>query len=300
MKIIVQTDNFRSLEEAVNSNCEGIRFGSEFCEYNMPRFDMLEKAYEIVQDAGKEFIYVTPRLSNNGIEKLKKQLSLMNEKGKLDIVINDLGALNILPHYKNLRPHLGRQEIRLPARSPWTDRLMKEGIFFKPGERYILTHGGFLTRRWYKKVLSNSNLNYTPTINLLRTYGITKVDIDWIPYIFSSFDFLLQHGLDLSVHLHLVPIAFTRKCHMARFLGEKSLEKCSRPCLDRAFIIRNDMIGVRFFLNGNVVFSFSQPSHDDIRKLQKRDVTEFIMTMNPVTGIDTQQKIDETILFING
>ena len=74
MEFSVQTDNLKSLQEAVNSKCSDIRFGSEFCEYKIPRLEELQKAYQTVCESNKTFTYVTPRLSNAGIKLLIKQL----------------------------------------------------------------------------------------------------------------------------------------------------------------------------------------------------------------------------------
>jgi len=285
MRISVQTDSFRLLGEIVDSNCSGVRFGSEFCEYKMPSLDVLERAYEIVQKGRKKFTYVTPRLSNKGIEKIKKHLALLNEKEDVDIVVNDLGALNILKNCRNMRPHLGRQLIRVPARSPWSDLIVKDG--------------SLLLKRGFKKVFFTTSLNHLLSIEFFRSYGVRNVDVDWIPQIFPCFDLLIEQGLNLSVHLHLVPATLTRKCHTARFIGETSPEKCSKPCSEKAFLLKEPWLGLELFLHGNVVFTFNQPSLRDVGELKKRNVTELVLTMNPITRIDSRQKIDDFILFLS-
>jgi hypothetical protein len=260
---------------------------------------MLKRAYEFVHREGKEFTYVTPRLSNNGIEKIRKQLTFLNEKGEMSIVINDLGMLNILRYYPNLHPHMGRQLIRVPARSPLTDIMAKEGLIWKRWYNNIVSaKGNFFVKRWYKKMFSYTSLNYHPTIEFFRNYGIRDVDVDWIPRTFPHFDFLVERGLNLFVHLHLVPVTIARRCHTARFVGEKSPEECSKPCLKKAFLLRHIFLGFELFLCGNAVFSFTQPSREDIKKLKKCGVTGFVLTMNTVTGIESRQKIDDFINFL--
>jgi hypothetical protein len=280
VKISVQTDNLKLLQEAVESGCDSVRFGSEFCMYNMPSLDNLERAYEIVHGGGKEFTYVTPRLSNNGIEMLRKQLALLNKRGEVDIVFNDMGALNIIGNYQNLRPHLGRLLVRVPARSPWIDRAMvDEGLF---------------AWRLSKKIFSSTSLNYPLTIEFFQNhYNVRDVDVDWIPRVFPSFDFLAKRGFNIHVHFHLVPVTFTRKCHTARFLGEERVEECSKPCLEKAFLLKKSSL--ELFLHGNAVFNLVQPDRAGMRELIRNKTTEFILTMNPITGIDNRQKIDDFI-----
>ena len=286
MKISVQTNNLRLLREALNSSCDGVRFGSEFCEYVLPNLGILEKAYELACEGEKEFTYVTPRLSNAGIEKLREQFPLLNEKGEVSVVVNDFGALNILEHYPNLHPHLGRNLFLVPARSAWAEgHIQRQEPSSEIG-------------RWLRSLYSTTSLNYRATIELYHSYGCQRADVDWIPRILPSLGFLMENELSLSVHLHLVPVTFTRKCHMARFLGEESPETCSRPCLRRAFVLKNEALkeyGLDFFLNGNTVFRLVQPSPGDVLDLEKAGVSELVLTMNPITRIDTARKIDDLI-----
>ena len=58
----MQTDDLAMLEEAAKSDCDGIRFGPEFCERKIPSIDVLNKSCGIAEDESKEFIYVTPKV----------------------------------------------------------------------------------------------------------------------------------------------------------------------------------------------------------------------------------------------
>jgi len=54
---------------------------------------------------------------------------------------------------------------------------------------------------------------------------------------------------------------------MARFVGERSPETCSRPCLNRALVLKNEALRdyeLNFFLGGNTVYRLLQPSREDI------------------------------------
>ena len=82
---------------------------------------------------------------------------------------------------------------------------------------------------------------------------------------------------------------------MARFLGEASPEECSKPCLDRAFLLRNEAFGLQLYLHGNAAFRLVQPSPKDVPDLEKHGVTELVLTMNPLTRIDSAERIDNAI-----
>jgi len=301
MRIAVQTENFKLLEEASTSSCDVIRFGPEFCEHNLPNQETLEKAYSIVTGESKEFTFVAPRLSNSGIERVRKLLTLLDEKGHVSVVFNDLGTLNILSNYKNLRPRLGRLMVRIPARSPWTEKIAQEGLVAV--RRYPrvdqLISGGFFVKRWYEKLFSYTSLNYAPTIEFYKSHGVRDIEIDWIPRLFARFVPLRRQGLSVSVHLNHFPVTMTRKCHTARFLGEESPEECSRPCLKEAFVLRSYILDVELFLLGNAVFSYVPPSPEDFKRLRKANVAEVILTMNPITNIERAEKIDSFIMSLN-
>ena len=103
MRLSIQTDNLALLSEAAKSACYGLRFGSEFCEHLLPSASALERAYGLSQEASKPFTYVTPRLGNAGIERLREQLACLNAWGKASVVINDYGTLHLLRQFPKSR-----------------------------------------------------------------------------------------------------------------------------------------------------------------------------------------------------
>lgn len=274
----VQTDSRKMVEEAVRSDCDEVRFGPEFCEWKIPSLDALKVAYKLINDAGKDFVYVTPRASNDSLGRLREQLKFMDGKGKVDVGVNDLGLLHVLRRYSNLRPRLGRQLICVPARRPWKG--IKES---KEGPLNV------------DSVSGQTNLNYTPTIRFFQKYRVQNIDVDWIPRCFPYLDFLVKRGLSISVHLHQILVCVTRRCHTARFLGEKSPKSCSKPCDRQIFLLKHRTLKAELFLCGNAVFSRAQPSRSGVRKLYVRGVNQFVITMGPITRIDSRQRINELI-----
>jgi hypothetical protein len=279
VKITIQTDSYELLKEAAASDCDSIRFGSEFCELKIPTSKTLENAYELVRGEGRDFTYVTPRLSNEGIERLRSQLPILDEWEDVRVVVNDMGALNVLKSHGEL--HLGRQLVFVPARCPWSDE--------------IIEGGGLLARRWVGKVFSSTSLNHRLTIELYRKHGVRGADFDWIPRIFPSLEYLVERKLDLSLYLYLTPVVVSRRCHTARFVGESSPERCSKPCNQRVFLLESDALGLQLFLSGNVVFNYTKPSPRDAERLAKTGVAELVLTMNSITGINSSEKINDFI-----
>jgi len=288
MRISVQTSSFDSLKEAALSDCDDVRFGSEFCELNLPSEDQLKEGLDLALDNGKEFTYVTPRLSNSGIERVRRHLALLDSRGDVRVVFNDLGTLNIMEGYRNLRPHIGRQLCHVPARCPWSDKIIERGA---EGRLEKLYHR--MTRRWVERAFSTTSLNYRLTLDLYERSGARGLDVDWIPRIFPSLGYLRGAGLSLSLHTELILATWSRRCYTAHFLGEEDLSKCSRPCLDKGYVLKGGVHDVELFLHGNVVYSFRQPSLEDAKRLRRGVISELVLSMNPLTGFDDRKKIDD-------
>ncbi|MBL7118831.1 hypothetical protein ISS96_02335, partial [Candidatus Bathyarchaeota archaeon] len=111
----VQASNLPLLKEALKSSCTGVRFGSEFCMYDLPTERSLVKVLRLANDAGKPLTYMTPRVSDDALEKISGHFKTLNDLGSIDIVVNDFGALHTLRDLPNLKPHLGRQLVYMPA-----------------------------------------------------------------------------------------------------------------------------------------------------------------------------------------
>lgn len=240
MNIAVQTGSLPLLREALTSESRKMRFGSEFCMYALPSASALETAYTSTRDAGKDFAYVTPRFAVNYMDTVREHLGLLNELGETTVVVNDLGTLSILREFPALTPHLGRQLVYTPSRCPWKE---------------IIEHPvSYFTKRKVKKIFYQTRLNYGPTIDFFESQGVVDADADYIPEIFNNLGFLTQRNLQVSVHLYSVPVAMTRECYMARFLGVERLDQCSRPCYVKAYSMENEELDVDMYLHGNAVF----------------------------------------------
>jgi hypothetical protein len=174
----------------------------------------------------------------------------------------------------------------VPSRSPWADSVIQsEPASSEKGS-------------WIRRLYASTSLNYQATMRLYGSHGCGEVDVDWIPRVFPSYGSLVESGLAVSVYLYLVPVTFTRKCHMARYLGEEDPEQCSMPCLRTAFLLRNEVleaVGTDFLLHGNTVYRVIEPTTEGVAELDRLGVTELILPMNPLTGVDSAEKIDDLI-----
>jgi len=277
MDIAIQTSRLQLLKEALASESKKMRFGSEFCMYALPSASALETAYTSTKDEGKDFVYVTPRLADGYMDKVREHLSLLNDLGDTTVVVNDLGTLSILREFSALTPYLGRQLVYTPSRCPWNE---------------ITEHPvSYFTKRKIKKIFYQTSLSYGQTMDFYKDLGVVGADVDYIPEIFKNLRSITRRDLKVSVHLHSVPVAVTRKCHMARFLGEKDLDQCSRPCYTKAYSMKNEELGVELYLHGNTVYKLIEPDKKIISRLAKQGV-ELVFTMSPLSIVGSYSEVD--------
>jgi len=277
VKISVQVEDIEGLDRVSQVECHRIRFGSEFCEWKTPNLDELRKAHTTVMDSGRSFTYITSRVSNLSLNKIDEQLAFLDGEGNSDVVVNDLGVLDLVAKHSNLRSCLGRQLVSMPARCPW--------------QRITPTEVGFLAKRRVEKIFHQTGLNYPLTTRFFQDLGVKNVDVDWIPSCFPYFEQLITQGFNLSVHLYHVLVAATRKCHTARFLGEAEPEECSRPCRDRSFRLKQRALGVEFYLKGNAIFRYIEPTERDFKRLNRKEV-ELVLSIDPTTKLDSPKRIN--------
>jgi hypothetical protein len=281
MKIIVQVEAEGLLFEALKSNCHGVRFGPEFCELKLPRLETLRVALKEAKKAGKEFVFVTPILTNTGIAYLRELFTYLDEAGGCEVVVGDLGVLRIIQSFKNLQPRLGRLRVYIPARCPWKQITRMQDI-------------SILEMRKVEKIFYQTSLNYNLMLEFLASYGIHSADFDWIPRCFEAYARIARKGLKLAVHAFEIPVAVTGRCHMARFIREDP-NSCGKQCLERAFLIIQKELNVSFLLCGNVVFRHFDHKPEDVRKLRKAGINEIILHMNPISNLSKAKDVDEAI-----
>ena len=176
MNIAIHVGNLTLLKEALVTSCQKVRFGSEFCMYAIPTDEDLKHAYNLIKDAGKDFVYVTPRLADSAMDKIRRHLILLNDLGGATVVANDLGTILVLREYQALKLHLGRQLVYTPSRCPW---------------KTITEHTvSIFTNRKVKEIFYQTALNYEPTITFFKELGAVGADVDWIPELFPSLGLL--------------------------------------------------------------------------------------------------------------
>jgi len=266
--VSVQLDRFDLLQEALASDCDNIRFGPEFCEVKIPTTQALKEAYGLTREASKSFTYVSPRVSNSSIERIREHISYLAGESAA-IVVNDLGSLRIALGFPSLHIHWGRQLAYVPARCPWNESPIGTGL---------------LEKRRLKLIMSESSLDQPFMTDNLLAMRVRDLEIDCLTESMRSAKDLVKNGFTLHAHLDGIPVTVTRKCHTARFFGEHDPEHCSKPCDSKAIMLKEETVGVTLTLYGNVVYRHTHVDRETIASLRKSGVTEYIVAMNSMTG----------------
>jgi hypothetical protein len=285
MIFTVQTDEIKSIKEALKSDCQKIRFGSEFCEWKIPSISEIKKAYNEVKNKKKEFAYITPRVSNDSLSKIREHFNFLNSKNENEAIVNDLGVLDLSTEFPEVDPYLGRQLIHTPARCPWIKPDLKDNFLLNI---FKLSSGE-------ESLYSQTSLNYESTMRFYQELGVKGIDLDLIPRCFPYYSILSDAGFKTAIHLDMIPVSITRKCHTARFLGEEEPEKCSRPCNSNIFQLNRNGMETQLYLYGNSVFRVYNPSKRLLKKFSKKLPNEFVISMNPLTKNRDSQSINKII-----
>jgi hypothetical protein len=282
MIFTVHAETLSQLGEAIASRCDGVRFGMEFCEWKIPSLEALRKAHAEVTDAGKAFTYVVPILTNEGMERIREHLVYLGDYEGVEVVMGDIGVLNLLQKYDGLTFRLGRPRVYIPGRNPW-DQITR------------MPNPSFFARRKVEKIFYQTNLNYWRALEYYRSLGVKGAEVDWIPKSFPHYKKIVKNGFRLAVHTYAVPVAVTMRCHTARFLGEEEPALCTKPCLNRAFNIHQKELDKSFVLHGNVVFRLVESTRDDLRGLKGTGVEEIVLPMGPLSRLRTTEDLDEAV-----
>ncbi len=89
-----------------------VYYGDEFCDRLIPSEKELKEVMAEVKEKGLSFTFVTPYVTEAGLNKLIKLFSVLPEK--TEVVVNDWGAFRVIKErFSGLVPVLGRLMIKL-------------------------------------------------------------------------------------------------------------------------------------------------------------------------------------------
>ncbi len=225
-------------------------FGQEFCQRLIPTMEQLEEVLLFSEKENLHFTFVTPYVTNQGLQRLEELIGFLAEKKKdAEIVFNDWGVFQFIrEEFGSLVPVMGR----LLNKSKRGPRIMN-----------ILDKVPDETRDFYR----GSNLDVPAVGRFLKQQGIYRVE----------FDNLLQ-GLSLenadreihkSIYMPFVFVSTTRFClssscdstGMTDYVG---ITDCKRECQKYTFDLDNPAMGLPLFRKGNTVFFLNEKTPEKV------------------------------------
>ena len=231
---ISQVNNLK----CVTGDFSRLYFGIEFCQNLMPDTKGLEKVLRYVFEKKKEFTFVTPYLTDKGMEKIKSVLSyLIDRRVESEIVVNDWGLLRWLSReYPDSNLVLGRL-------------LNKQ----KRGPR-ILNLAGKVPGNMFAH-FQKSNIDSRMFSDFLKRKGVNRVELD---NHLQGLD-RPKNSLKGSLYFPFAYITTTRFCLINACLRDNSkalrgIYECSRSCLENVFKLQHKHMPVDLYLRGNTQF----------------------------------------------
>ncbi|MDR1623961.1 MAG: hypothetical protein LBS04_03205 [Tannerellaceae bacterium] len=108
MEICYKID-FRRPDKIEIPSCKRIYFGHETCEKLLPEFNEIRKLLELSEKRNLELTFVTPFLTDKGIEKVMRFLEeLKTAVQDFEIVVSDWGLLHLISSNKTGIPVISR------------------------------------------------------------------------------------------------------------------------------------------------------------------------------------------------
>ena len=89
-------------QKDIRKEIKGIYFGNDSCEHLIPQISQIQEVLDYCKSNKLNFALVLPPLSEFSIKKVEKIFEFLKDK-KIEVVVNDFGALNLAKNYKNIK-----------------------------------------------------------------------------------------------------------------------------------------------------------------------------------------------------
>jgi len=260
----IHITSLRNLKYFAKGVYQRIYWGAEFCQNLIPTLGDTRGVLRFCRRKRLQFTFITPFVTERGIEKLRKVFSLLaKESVGSEIVINDWGALEWLhrKHKGKFSLSLGRLLVR-QHRDPAIEGAIRKQppLFskFKDGSFIIAMHKQppEIYRRWVK----SSHLNAPATRKFLSGFNIRRAEFS------NTFQGVNLRGVRLfkSLYTPFVNVSSTRFCPMdSRHQKLYRINVCARECQRYYDVLRREGKGVELLKRGNTLFYENPLKKDD-------------------------------------
>jgi len=246
---------------SVGKDISRLYFGNEFCENLIPDANVLKGWYVFAEKKKKKFTFVTPFVTDAGLDKLGILFSFLNQQKDVEVVFNDWGIFYLLKNnFKNLTPVLGRL-LTKQRRDP---RMLK--IFLDKQSQVVINAKSRKIIKVPKKGPPTlfehhqaSVINAPVFQKFLLSERIKRVEIDNLIW---KMNIDVPQAIGVSVYFPYGYITTGRMCWKLCL----SYAPCKKECKKHFFRLMHKSLPVPFYAKGNTVFYKS--SRLDFESLQ--------------------------------
>ncbi len=251
----VHITNLKNLKYFEKNKYQRIYWGVEFCQNLIPSIADTEEVLRFIKRNNLKFSFVTPFVTEYGLERLKRIFYWLNKKRvSCEVVVNDWGVLECLhaEFRRLLEPVFGRLMVRQqrdPAMKGVLEKQPPFAVKAKDGKISIIVHRP--PNKRYREGIKSSYINSKPFQGFLSKFGIRRVELN------NLIQGLNLNGLRFkkSIYTPFVHISTTRFCPM-RTRNQKiyRINVCQRECQKYYEILRNKAIPKLIYKRGNTTF----------------------------------------------
>ncbi len=242
---------FTNRFEDINKNFQRIYFGNEFCENLIPTLRQAKSWIDFIKSTNKRLTFVTPFVTNIGIEKLGYILAFLNKHENIEVVFNDWGVFKLIrDNYQNLTPVLGR----LLSRQRRDPRL-NDIINGDQSAKIIYSAKDQMKEVILPKKIPSSLAAYYRTCalnvsifrNFILSNGIGRAEIDNLVW---KMNLKPNKKLKLSIYFPFGYISTTRSCGKLT----STYKACHKECKNYFIRLKNESTSFSIYAIGNTVF----------------------------------------------
>lgn len=222
----------------VNEEFPRLYFGNEFCERLIPSQDDLAYILRFVTKKKMKLTFVTPFVTNKGLEQLKLSMRYLQQHNiPVEVVINDWGFLRwVNEKYPKLNIALGRL-LSKQKRGPRIQNLINKA------PESTIEH------------FRRSNVDNPILANFLMTRDIKRVELDNLLQNISRKNSLLKG----SLYFPFVYITTTRFCQVSSIKHnpnkpQRAIVDCDKECQRYTFKLNHKHMPIELVLKGNTQF----------------------------------------------
>ncbi len=226
-------------------------FGIEFCERLLPTQEELSRALDAAAQRSMAFTFVTPFLTDAGMEKAEALIAFLRGTGRdVEVVVNDFGLLYALNQKGWKGPIALGRLLTKQKRGP---RILNIASQLPAG---ALEH------------FKQSNIDAPSTVEALSQLGVVRVELDNLLQGISRPEPVFK----ASLYTPYAYVTTTRYCLAAGCEEPRPFRRAIRPCAKECqkydFTLSHKAMPVRLLLKGNTQFFVNDSLPDDPEALK--------------------------------